>query len=124
MCSCIFVLVHWYVCMHLFLLFTCGEWYCQCLPSFGLVCGVADGHDCLGTFVVPFAFVFVFYILSRVVSDDCRELATQFFDFVFCFGGFAVPSFDPYVFPLYDQHILRIYLHCTLYTKFFVHPLV
>ena len=89
------------------------------------MCGAADGHDCLGTFVVSLRFRFCFlYILSRLVSDDCGELATQFFDFVFGFGGFAVPSFDPYVFPLYDQHILRIYLHCTLYKIFFVHPLV
>ena len=54
---------------------------------------------------------------------DCRELATQFFEFVFCFGGFAVPSFYPYVFPLYDQHILRVYLHCTLYKFFLYTPL-
>ena len=86
------------------------------------MCGVADGHECLGTFVVSLRFRFCFlYILSRLVSDDCGELATQFFDFVFCFGGFSVPSFDPYVFPLYDQHILRNY-YTVLCINFFCTP--
>ena len=57
------------------------------------------------------------------VVSIAESLLRKIFDFVFCFGGFSVPSFDPYVFPLYDQHILRIYLHCTLYKFFLYTPL-
>lgn len=50
-CSCIFVclyignLVYVHAC---FFLFTWGVWYYQYFPCYSLVCGVADGRECLG----------------------------------------------------------------------------